>query len=101
MIIFDDMNSAEPVKIYDKGVPENLEYDTYGEYLHLRYGDVQIPWVKSGEPLQVECAHFIDCVRERKIPLTDGQNGLMVVNILESAQRSMDAGGVEINLSGV
>ncbi len=98
MIVFDDMDSAEPVKIYDKGVPENLEYDTYGEYLHLRYGDVQIPWVKSGEPLQVEGAHFIDCVRERKAPLTDGRNGLMVVKVLESAQRSMDEGGVEIKL---
>jgi len=99
MIVFDDMDSAEPVKIYDKGVPENLEYDSYGEYLRLRYGDVQIPWVKSGEPLQVECAHFIDCVRERKAPLTDGRNGLMVVKILEAAQKSMDAAGVEIDLS--
>lgn len=98
MIVFDDMDSAEPVKIYDKGVPENLEYDTYGEYLRLRYGDIQIPWVKSGEPLQAECAHFIDSVRERKAPLTDGVNGLTVVKVLESAQRSMDSGGVEIKL---
>ena len=98
MIVFDDMNSAEPVKIYDKGVPENLEYDSYGEYLHLRYGDVRIPWVKSGEPLQAECAHFIDCVRERKTPLTDGMNGLTVVKVLESAQKSMEAGGSEIKL---
>ena len=54
--------------------------------------------VEAGEPLQAECAHFLECVRERKTPLTDGRNGLMVVKILESAQQSMESGGVEISL---
>lgn len=93
MLVFDDMDSSEPVRIYDKGVPENLVYDTYGEYLNLRYGDIQIPWVKAGEPLRMETGHFLDCVRQRKRPLTDGRNGLAVVAVLEAAQRSLEEGG--------
>ncbi len=98
MMVFDDMDSSEPIRIYDKGVPENLAYDTYGEYLNLRYGDVQIPWVKAGEPLQAETGHFIRCVQERRRPLTDGENGYMVVKVLEAAQRSLEEGGVTVEL---
>ncbi len=98
MLVFDDMDSSEPVRIYDKGVPENLAYDTYGEYLNLRYGDVQIPWVKAGEPLRAETGHFLDCVRKRQNPLTDGRNGLAVVSVLEAAQRSLEEGGRAIEL---
>ena len=98
MIVFDDMDSTEPIKIYDKGVPESLKYDTYGEYLHLRYGDVQIPWVEAGEPLRIETGHFVRCVKERKAPLTDGWNGLTVVKILEAAQQSLEDGGRTIKL---
>ncbi len=98
MLVFDDMDSLEPVRIYDKGVPENLAYDTYGEYLNLRYGDVHIPWVRAGEPLRAETGHFLDCVRERKQPLTDGRNGLAVVSVLEAAQRSLENGGRLIEL---
>ena len=99
MMVFDDMAGSEPIKIYDKGVGENLEYDTYGEYLHLRYGDVQIPWVKGGEPLKAECSHFVECVRERKPPLTDGKNGLQVVEVLEAAEQSMAEDGKIIRLN--
>jgi len=98
MLVFDDMDSLEPVRIYDKGVPEQLAYDTYGEYLNLRYGDVQIPWVRAGEPLRAETGHFLDCVRERKTPLTDGRNGLAVVSVLEAAQRSLEEGGRTVEL---
>ena len=98
MMVFDDMESGEPVRIFDKGVPENLEYDTYGEYLNLRYGDVHIPWVRAGEPLKVECEHFIESVRDRSQPLTDGTNGLTVVRVLEAAQKSMDSGGEAVDL---
>ncbi len=98
MMVFDDMAGSDLIKIYDKGVGENLEYDTYGEYLHLRYGDVRIPWVKGGEPLKAECSHFVECVRERKTPLTDGKNGLQVVEVLEAAEKSMAEDGKIIRL---
>ena len=98
MMVFDDMEGGEPIRIYDKGVGENLEYDTFGEYLNLRYGDVHIPWIKIGEPLRAECAHFVDCVREAKRPFTDGRNGLEVVRVLEAAAASMKENGRAINL---
>jgi predicted dehydrogenase len=98
MMVFDDMDAAEPIRVYDKGVPADLSYDTFGEYLNLRSGDIHIPWVKSAEPLRLECAHFIDCVRDRSRPLSDGWNGAEVVKILEAAQMSMESGGDMIEL---
>jgi len=99
MLVFDDMDGAEPLRIYDKGVGDNLEYDSFGEYLNLRYGDVHIPAIKIGEPLKAECAHFLDSIREGKPPLTDGQNGLDVVRVLEAAQQSMRENGKPIALA--
>jgi len=54
--------------------------------------------VKAGEPLRVETGHFIECVKDRKTPLTDGQNGLTVVKVLEAAQQSLDEGGITVKL---
>ncbi|MGD0915470.1 MAG: Gfo/Idh/MocA family oxidoreductase, partial [Thermodesulfobacteriota bacterium] len=58
MVVFDDMEVSEKLKIYDKGV-RNLSYDTYGEYLSLRFGDITIPSIKMVEPLRAEAEHFI------------------------------------------
>ena len=61
MVVFDDMESAEKLKIYDKGVG-SFSYDSYGEYLSLRFGDITIPNVKMVEPLRTEAEHFIRCI---------------------------------------
>lgn len=98
MMLFDDMDASAPVRIFDKGVTERLQYDSFGEYLNLRYGEEHVPWIAAGEPLKLECAHFVDCVRTRAVPRTDGRNGLAVVAILEAAQRSLQAGGAIIQL---
>lgn len=93
MAVFDDSASSEKIWIYDKSVNTNPDYTTYGEYLALRTGDILIPKVESKEPLRLECQHFIDCVRERKTPRSDGKAGLAVLKVLEAAQRSLKAGG--------
>jgi len=93
MAVFDDSASSEKIWIYDKGVNTNPDYTTYGEYLALRTGDILIPKVESKEPLRLECQHFIDCVRERTAPRSDGKSGLAVLKVLEAAQRSLKAGG--------
>ncbi len=93
MAVFDDSASSEKIWIYDKGVTANPDYATYGEYLALRTGDILIPKVESKEPLRLECQHFIDCVRERRTPRSDGKSGLEVLKVLEAAQRSLKAGG--------
>jgi predicted dehydrogenase len=91
MVVWNDMDLNEPVRIYDKGVDrgESLA-DTFGAFrLTLRDGMVTIPPVRGGEPLATECEHFIDCVQDRRTPLADGLDGLAVVRCLEAADASI------------
>ena len=99
MVVYDDVNTDAKIQVYDKGIKkESLHLGNvkgFGEFqLLVRTGDVIIPKIDFVEPLKVECAHFIECIREGKIPLTDGTEGLRVVRILEAAQKSMDSGGI-------
>jgi len=97
MVVFDDMEASEKLKIYDKGVG-NLSYDSYGEYLSLRFGDITIPNIKMAEPLRAEAEHFIQCIQSRKQPKTGGRDGLEVVKTLVAAQQSLKQKGFPINL---
>ncbi|GAJ04551.1 unnamed protein product, partial [marine sediment metagenome] len=99
MVVFDDAASSEKIWLYDKGVESQLDYNTYGEYLSLRTGDIIIPKLESVEPLKTECQHFLDCVRERKKPRSDGLDGLRVLRVLDAAQESLKRGGVPVKLS--
>jgi predicted dehydrogenase len=97
MVVFDDMEASEKLKIYDKGV-ESPSYDSYGEYLSLRFGDITIPNIKMIEPLRAEAEHFIQCIESRKKPKTEGRDGLEVVKILIAAQKSLKEKGFPVNL---
>jgi predicted dehydrogenase len=98
MAVFDDMETDRKVTVYDKGavVPE---YQSYGEYVSLRFGDIHIPRIPNDEPLRLECEHFIECVREGKRPVSDGQDGLNVVRVLEAMQRSLRDGGEPVKIT--
>ena len=98
MAVFDDMETSEKLKIYDKGV-KNLSYDTYGEYLSLRFGDIIIPSIRMVEPLRAEAEHFIRCIESRKEPKTGGRDGVKVVTILAAAQQSLKDKGVPVRLA--
>ena len=97
MVVFDDMEVSEKLKIYDKGVG-SPSYSTYGEYLSLRFGDITIPSVKMVEPLRTEAEHFVQCITSRKEPKTGGRDGLKVVRILMAAQQSLKEEGTPILL---
>jgi predicted dehydrogenase len=97
MAVFDDMEVSEKLKVYDKGV-KNLSYDTYGEYLSLRFGDITIPSIKMMEPLRAEAEHFIRSIESRKEPKTGGRDGLKVVKILMAAQESLKKKGFPVSL---
>lgn len=97
MVVFDDMETSEKLKIYDKGV-KAVSYNTYGEYLSLRFGDITIPSIKMIEPLKAEAEHFIHCIKTREGPKTDAKDGLEIVRILVAAQESLDRGGEPIRL---
>jgi predicted dehydrogenase len=92
MVTFDDMEATEKIKIYNKGVNQEIRYGSYDEVLTLREGDINIPYFKMSEPLRIEDTHFLECIREKKKPLSDGQNGLDVVKILDAVTASLKTG---------
>ena len=98
MAVLDDIQSAEKIRLYDKGVQTKLDYNTYGEFLSLRTGDILIPKLDSYEPLKAECQHFLECVKERKPPRSDGKDGLRVLKVLDSAQKSLEKGGAPLKI---
>ena len=98
MAVFDDTESAEKLKIFDKGVT-GVSYESYGDSLTIRFGDIKIPHISMTEPLRTECRHFVDCILEDKQPLTDGADGVRVVRILEAAQKSMENDGAPVRIS--
>ena len=100
MAVFDDMSRDEKLKLYDKGVhkPGYPGYESYGEYISLRFGDIVIPQLSNDEPLKMECEHFVECLTERKQPISDGYSGLRVVRVLDALQHSLDAGSQPISL---
>ncbi len=94
MVVYDDLEPEEKIKIYDKGVDRPPYSDTFEQFrLSYRYGEVTSPRVANDEPLHLECAHFIECIREGKQPRSSGEAGLKIVRILEKAQLSLLNGG--------
>jgi predicted dehydrogenase len=110
MIIFDDIETTGKLKIFDKGVGLEMEngdvlslhgideLQSHGDELMIRDGDIFIPKVNATEPLRLEQLHFYECVRTGKRPLTDGHNGLLVLQVMEAAQQSLDKGGIPVEL---
>jgi len=88
MATFDDMDLERKITVYDKGFDEPT--DGYGEYI-TRSGDIWSPRVGNAEPLRLETAHFVACVREGRAPVSDGRSGLRVVRVLEGLQRELEA----------
>jgi predicted dehydrogenase len=94
MVIYDDVESLEKVRVYDKGVEAIRRTDTFGEFqFAYRYGNIVSPYIHFEEPLMVECRHFLDCIRTGATPVTDGRNGLRVVEVIDAAQHSLRSGG--------
>jgi len=96
MIIYDDVDPEAKIKMYDKGVYRKGD-PIYGEFqFRLHSGDIYIPKIDMSEPLQIECAHFVECVRSGQQPRSDGESGRRVVSVLEAAQQSLASGGVPV-----
>ena len=104
MIVYDDIEPTEKVRVYDKGVTTNrIETDTdkeaaYRTLVSYRTGDVWVPKLDMTEALAHVRAEFLASIRERRPPLTDGAAGLRVVRLLEAAQESINHGGRLIEL---
>lgn len=98
MVVFDDMQIREKLKIYDKGVDRPPEYASYGESLAIREGDIAIPRIPTVEPLGAELRHFVAVASGEAESRTPGANGVTIVRILEAASRSLAEGGTMVSL---
>ena len=93
MVVLDDMETREKLRVYDKGVSRPPEYTSYGESLAVREGDITIPKIPNVEPLSAELRHFVQVAQGKAKARVDGRHGVTVVGILEAASRSLAAGG--------
>jgi predicted dehydrogenase len=89
MIVYDDIETSEKVKIYDKGIDVTTLEGVYDTLVQYRTGDMLSPKLDQEEALSVGTRHFVDCVLNGKKPLTDGVAGLNVVRVLEASTASM------------
>ena len=101
MIVYDDLDPSEPVRIYEKGVTLRGDSEKRERALvDYRIGDMFAPHIDRKEPLQAVCEQFFRSIREGERPLSDGRDGLRVVRLLEAAQLSLSTCGERIPLSG-
>jgi predicted dehydrogenase len=97
MAFFNDLETSEPVRIFDKGTMREPAYESFGEFkLVTRSGDVVSPAVPVSEPLKNQCQHFLKSVTTRQAPLSDANDGLRVVEILTAINRSISQRGVPV-----
>lgn len=101
MLIYDDMNPDQHIRVYDKSAEADhqstiRDFADFGT--RLRAGDLLVPNLRLKEPLAAEMDHFIDCIVNRRPPLTDGTHAIMVTAVLEAMTRSMQAGGAAVEV---
>ena len=100
MIVYDDTDPAEKVRVYDKGVDVNVQDRETRRRILVSYrtGDMYAPTFDRREALSLVAQEFADAIAERRAPLTDAAAGLRVVSMLEAAERSLRADGRRIRL---
>lgn len=99
MLVYNDIEPVEKIKIYDKRVEAPPHYDTFAEYHYsYHYGDMYSPYVIQYEPLKKECQHFLDCIRDGGAPESSGVDGLRVVQVLEAASASLKSSGAKVDI---
>jgi len=98
MLVWDDLQPNEKIKIYDKGVEKKNKEGLYRLMIDYRSGDMWSPRVDQEEALRVELHYFVKCIKQKKCPINDGEAGLRVVKLLEAADRSIKNQGKRIKL---
>lgn len=94
MAVYNDVDSEERIRIYDKSVASNGDDEAplSGPPMSYRYGGITSPYVDPAEPLALEDQHFVDCIRAGATPRSDGRAGLGVVRVLEAAEEALRSG---------
>jgi predicted dehydrogenase len=99
MIVYDDLEPSEKVKVYDKGIQlANTAENLYKLLISYRTGDMWAPRLEMTEALRTEVQHFVRCIEDRVPVMTDGEAGLRIVGILEAATQSLAERGRLVEL---
>jgi len=98
MVVWNDMEADEKVKVYDKGVEIKNGQGVYDLLVSYRSGDMWAPKVDQTEALKLEATYFRDCIRSGQAPFNDGLAGLRVVRLLEAAGQSLKQRGRPVEL---
>lgn len=99
MVVYDDIETIEKIRIYDKGVSVQPHYNTFGEFhLAYRFGDIFVPKLEDQEPLKAEAKHFLKGIETGSVSRGTGEEGVSVVRILEAASESLEKDGKFIKL---
>ncbi len=99
MIVYDDLEPSEKIKVYDKGITFTGDQPGAIESrIGYRSGDMWAPQVSLTEGLRVEAQHFLECIVHNRQPVTDGHSGLRVTRILEAAAKSLSQRGQPVEL---
>lgn len=98
-VVFDDVNSSEPIRLYEKSVFTESNESGTGEFpLMMRDGDIISPKIAASEPLKNQCKHFLSCVITGSEPITSGESGVAVVAVMEAIGRSVEANGAPMRV---
>jgi len=100
MLVWNDLDQAEKIKIYDKGIKIKQGEREQKERLLVSYrsGDMYAPRIDQVEALSLMVKEFADCIQENRPALTDGDAGLRVLRVLEAANRSIKADGANVRI---
>ena len=99
MVVYDDIEASEKVKLYDKGITMQDDPGDYQARISYRSGDVWIPHLSTREALSTEAADFVRCVMTGAAPASDGQTGVRIVSMLEAAEQSMKEHGRPVEIA--
>jgi len=98
MILYDDMENSEKIKIYDKGISVKNGEEKYQQLVNYRLGDIRSPLLNNSEALSSLINDFIESITSNKSTRASGYDGLAVVKLLEATQESIKNKGMEIYL---
>jgi predicted dehydrogenase len=100
MIVYNDIEPMEKIRIYDTRIERPAHYDSFGEFHYsYHYGDCFVPYINQTEPLRKMCQHFINGILDGIPPLSSGKNGLEVLRILEASSKSLRANGAAVRVA--
>ncbi|MFH1679849.1 MAG: Gfo/Idh/MocA family oxidoreductase [Candidatus Eisenbacteria bacterium] len=100
MVVYDDVETLEKIRIYDKGVTVQPHYETFGEFhLAYRFGDIFTPKLDDTEPLKTEANHFLRAITNGRPERATAEEGLAVVRVLEAATESARRDGKAVSLA--